>query len=188
MENSQHPQIDYQDESDAICNSNRDTHNTHAHTHKAHLGIFRRSAFLLASFGVNQISSSFSTPSKKWALSIFSFSAILLWLYHLFRCWYVFPYRKRKLSVLLSICIAFPRITLILVLPLAFNRLIHSISAKLIFRNFLFLVKSNFQSKRKEKKRELFVEFDFFCWWSVFFFLLSFSFAFGRTIYMGVCT
>lgn len=30
-------------------------------------GIFRRSAFLLAGFGRNQISNSFSTPSKKWA-------------------------------------------------------------------------------------------------------------------------
>lgn len=41
-----------------------------------YLGIFLRSAFLFEEFGVNQISTSFSTPSKYWRLLIFSFSAI----------------------------------------------------------------------------------------------------------------
>lgn len=44
----------------------------------SYLGIFLKSAFLLVGFGVNQISRSFSTPSKKCGWLIFSFSAILI--------------------------------------------------------------------------------------------------------------
>lgn len=44
----------------------------------SYLGIFLKSAFLLVGFGENQISRSFSTPSKKCGWLIFSFSAILI--------------------------------------------------------------------------------------------------------------
>lgn len=46
-----------------------------SHEIHTHLGIFLKSAFLFNSFGANQISKSFSTPSKKLFI-IFSFSAI----------------------------------------------------------------------------------------------------------------
>lgn len=44
---------------------------------RSYLGIFLKSAFLFAGFGVNQISNNFSTPSKKCGLLMVSFSAIV---------------------------------------------------------------------------------------------------------------
>lgn len=88
----------------------------------SYLGIFLKSAFLFDGFGVNQISRSFSTPSKNCGFPIFSFSAILivnirvaflLWLFTESSVWFetLFPSEKKNFNVFfdvfLSSCIAF---------------------------------------------------------------------------------
>lgn len=81
-----------------------------------YLGIFLRSAFLLNGFGVNQISRSFSTPSKYWGLLILSFSAMIVTIvvffiyiiFHYIICFvWVFDFERWKFVLFISLVLIY---------------------------------------------------------------------------------